>query len=98
MPEDTKLSDRLKNLVRVASDGEVVSLTVMLKPGASQQVVTESLERVRVLGGSKVAFIPITGTVHCDLQASQASALCEMNAVEHVDLESRAPIEELTDD
>ncbi len=92
-----KISSRLSRLIEVGQDDEPVDLSVLMERNLPEQTIKASVEKLEQLGGVKIEYVPISGTLHCRVRLGQAKSVEQLDGVEQVDIESTAPIEELLD-
>ena len=95
----SKLSPRLQEVLESFALSTWVPLNVSIKRDISHQARDRSIDQVRQLCTSQedLEFIPISGTLHCELPLSKIAELAKMPLVEWVDLEKQRPLEELLD-
>lgn len=95
----TKISPRLEQFYNTSGHTITVPLNVSIKPGISPQIRNDSIQRVRNLSTNQesVEFIPISGTLHCEVPLSRLQELEAMPQVEWIDLEKERPVAELLD-
>lgn len=93
----SKISQRLQQRIEVGNNDEDVALTVLLKSSLPQQIVENAMLQLQDLGAVGVQYIPISGTLHCQAPMKAASEVSTFDAVEYIDIESTADIEDLLD-
>jgi hypothetical protein len=77
----------------------VVPLNISIRRDISSKARDTSIKQVGDLCTQKqnLEFIPVSGTVHCELPVARLNELAALPEVEWIDIEKEVPIEQLLD-
>lgn len=92
-----KFSERLQR-TKVKNEEEIVSLILLLKSHLTRNVINDSLNKIREIGGIDVNYDTLFDTIHCRMPLKSVNLIEDIHTVEYVDLESISSIEKLIDD